>query len=245
MTARHLAGRTALVSGAGQRIGAACAEALAGAGAAVAIHYRHSQAAATDVCARITQQGGRAAAFAADLNQAAQVLPMLEQIDQRLGRVTILVNNAAIFEPGDLRTTPLSAWQTMLATNLTAPFLLMQAMAQALPPPATGVIINLIDQRVLRPAPGHLAYSVAKTGLWSLTRMAAQELAPHIRVNAIAPGPILPAAGEAGAAFQQIAAATPLGRAGCPKDIVDTLLFLVNHAFITGEMICVDGGEHL
>ncbi|MBF0162452.1 MAG: SDR family oxidoreductase [Magnetococcales bacterium] len=240
-----LAGHTALVTGAGRRIGAACAEALAGAGARVAVHHQHSGAEAEALCQRITRQGGRAEPFAADLTEATRLPLLLAAVGQRLGRVTILVNNAAIFAPGTLRDTPLTAWQGMLATNLTAPFLLMQAFAQALPPPATGVIINLVDQRVLRPSAGHLAYSVAKSALWQLTQQSALELAPHIRVNAIAPGPILAAAGAAGAAFPQIAAATPLQRPGSPQDIVDALLFLIGHAFITGEMICVDGGEHL
>ncbi|MEO5341528.1 MAG: SDR family oxidoreductase [Magnetococcus sp. MYC-9] len=236
---------TALVTGAGQRIGAACAEALALAGARVAVHHHTSQAAAQALCAAIGRRGGRAEPFAADLADGAQAALLLERVAARLGPVQILVNNASLFQPGALRTTPLPAWHRMLEIHLTAPFLLMQSFAAGLPASASGVIVNLIDQRIHRPRPGHLAYTVAKSALWSLTRIAAVELAPHIRVNAIAPGPILPAAGEAAESFQQVVAATPLRRPGAPQDIVDTLLFLVKHAFITGEMICVDGGEHL
>ncbi len=241
----ELAGTTALVTGAGQRIGAACAEALALAGAQVAIHTHRSHTMAGECCATIRRQGGRAEIFAADLSDGQQAVQLMEQVTARLGRVDILVNNAAVFQPGHLRDTPLTAWQAVMAINLTAPFLLMQAFARGLAPSGAGVIINLIDQRVARPRPGHLAYTVAKEALWTLTRITAVELAPTIRVNAIAPGPILPAAGMAGEAFQRVAAATPLGRAGSPQDIVDTLLFLVRHPFITGEMIFVDGGEHL
>lgn len=234
---------TALVTGAGQRIGATCAEALALAGAKVAVHAHHSQAAALALCTAIGQQGGQAEPFFADLADPEQVTRLLEQVAMRLGTLHILVNNAAIFQPGTVRTTPVAAWDEMLAINLTAPFLLMQGFANGMP--TTGVIINLLDQRITRPRPGHLAYTVAKSALWTMTRMAAVELAPTIRVNAIAPGPILPAAGSALEAFQQIGAATPLGRVGSPQDVVDALLFLVQHTFITGEMICIDGGEHL
>lgn len=242
----ELAGSTALITGAGQRIGAACAQALALAGVKVAVHAHHSLAAAQALCHAIQQQGGVAEPFLADLADPRQTTHLLEQVNSQLGTVRILVNNAAIFKPGAFGTTSLEAWQEMLAINLTAPFLLMQAFARALGPVTAGVIVNLLDQRITRPRPGHLAYTVAKSALWSLTRMAALELAPTIRVNAIAPGPILPAVGMEGEAhFQRIAAATPLGRPGSPQDIVDTLLFLVRHAFITGEMVYVDGGEHL
>jgi NAD(P)-dependent dehydrogenase (short-subunit alcohol dehydrogenase family) len=247
----ELCGTTALVTGAGQRIGAACAVALAQAGVRVAVHYHRSHAAAQSLCTTIRQQGGEAEPFCADLTDDQQAAPLLEQVNSQLGQVRILVNNASLFHPGRLRDTPLADWHALLAIHLTAPFLLMRAFAAGLAADQAGVVINMIDQRVTRPRPGHLAYTIAKSGLWTLTRIAAMELAPAIRVNAIAPGPILPAMGEgltegeAAAQFARISAATPLGRAGSPQHIVDTLLFLVQHPFITGEMICVDGGEHL
>ncbi|MBF0585093.1 MAG: SDR family oxidoreductase [Magnetococcales bacterium] len=242
---KPLAGQVALVTGAGRRIGAACAEGLALAGARVAVHAHHAQSAASALCTAIGQQGGQAEPFFADLADPSQVEGLLEQVVGRLGTVQILVNNAAIFQPGALCTTSLAAWNEMLAINLTAPFLLMQAFAKGISPTMSGVIINMIDQRITRPRPGHLAYTVAKSALWTMTQMAALELAPAVRVNAIAPGPILPAAGDGEERFQQIAEATPLGRAGSPQDVVDLLLFLVQSPFITGEMVCVDGGEHL
>lgn len=238
-------GVTALLTGAGRRIGAACAEALAAQGARIAIHCHRSEADAESLCAAIRQRGGQAAWFCADLADAGQTSALLEQVCQHFGPVRILVNNAAIFQSGSLRTTSQEVWERHLAVNLTAPFLLMQAFANSLAPTLTGKIINLIDQRVVRPHSGQVAYTVAKSALWTLTRMAAVELAPTIQVNAIAPGPILPSAAATVGSFQQVAAATPLGRAGIPQDIADTLLFLVRQEFITGEMICVDGGEHL
>lgn len=238
-------GVTALLTGSGHRIGAACAEALAAKGARVAIHYHRSEKDAESLCTAIRQRGGQAMLFPADLADAEQTSGLIEQVCRRLGSVRILVNNASIFHPGDMDTTCLEQWNQHLAINLTAPFLLMQAFSRALAPAATGTIINLIDQRITRPRPGHMAYTVAKSALWTLTRVAAMEMAPAVRVNAIAPGPILPSPGATEASFKRVAAAVPLGCSGTPADIAETLLFLVQHTFITGEMICVDGGEHL
>lgn len=238
-------GVTALLTGAGRRIGACCAEALASTGVRVAIHCHHARTDAEALCLAIRRRGGEAEPFSADLAEAGQAERLMAQVRTHFGPVRILVNNASLFQPGTLRTTTQAAWDRHMAINLTAPFLLMQAFAQALAPTTTGKIINLLDQRITRPPVGHLAYTTTKSALWALTRMAALELAPTIQVNAIAPGPILPAPDATEAAFQRIATATPLGRAGTPQEIADTLLFLVKHTFITGEMICVDGGEHL
>ena len=241
-------GATALVTGAGRRIGAACARALAALGVRVAIHCRHSGADAGALCAEIRRQGGQAAVFEADLTDGDAAGALLDRVRERFGPVGILVNNAALFEPGTLLDTSLESWNRHLALNLTAPFLLTRAMARqqaALAEPKPGKIINIIDQRIGRPRPGHLAYTTAKSALWTLTRISARELAPAIQVNAIAPGPILPAPGADDAAFRQVAAATPLGRPGSPSDIAAALLFLLHQDFITGEMIHMDGGEHL
>ncbi len=244
-------GVTALVTGAGHRIGAACVRALAAAGGRLAIHRHRSGGAADRLCAAVCRQGGEAALFEADLTDAGRAAGLLDAVRDRLGPVHILVNNAAIFEPGGLRDTDLENWQRHLSLNLTAPFLLSRALARQLDeeppvlPDRPRKIINIIDQRIARPRPGHLAYTCAKSALWTLTRISAQELAPRVQVNAIAPGPILPAAGPPSENFQRVAAATPLGRPGAPSDIADTLLFLIHQDFITGEMIHVDGGEHL
>ena len=235
---------TALITGAGRRIGAACALALANQGARVVIHSRNSSAGATALCEQIRKHGGKAGCLEADLASPTEAAGLMERTRQRFGPVTILVNNAAIFEPGTLDNTTIVDWNRHLGINLTAPFLLMQSFARQLPS-SVGKIINLIDQRVTRPQPGHAAYTVAKSALWTLTRLAALELAPQVQVNAIGPGPILPAPGSGPEGFHRVAAATPLARPGLPEDITAALLFLIRQDYITGEMIRVDGGEHL
>jgi NAD(P)-dependent dehydrogenase (short-subunit alcohol dehydrogenase family) len=234
-----------LVTGGGKRIGAACVEALAGLGASVVIHAGRSLQEAESLSVRIRQQGGQAAVVQADLEQPESTRDLLLQAGDCFGPVRILVNNAAIFKPGLFENTSLGQWQEHLAVNLTAPFILMQEFARQLPPPLVGKIINLIDQRIARPRPGHVAYTTAKSGLWTLTRIAAQEMAPRIQVNAIAPGPILPAPDHQPGAFEQVAQATPMARPGSPGDITQTLIFLIAQEYITGEIIRVDGGEHL
>jgi NAD(P)-dependent dehydrogenase (short-subunit alcohol dehydrogenase family) len=238
----ELTGLTALVTGAGQRIGAACIQALADKGVRIACHAHHSWQPAQEQCHRIQQQGGTAELFVADLAQEQSLQSLFEQVTERMGKVQILVNNAAIFQRSALTELALPHWQRMMAINLTAPMLLMQNFARQGQP---GVIINVLDQRIARPRPGHLAYTVAKSALWTLTQMAALELAPTIRVNAIAPGPILPAVGDSMEGFQRVGAATPLQRTGSAQDVVEALLFLLQQPFITGQLLFVDGGEHL
>ncbi|MBF0096629.1 MAG: SDR family oxidoreductase [Magnetococcales bacterium] len=238
----ELTGLTALVTGAGQRIGAACIQALADKGVRIACHANHSWQSAQGQCDDIRRQGGTAELFVADLAQEEASQRLFEQVTERMGGVQILVNNAAIFQRGTLLDLQPSQWQRMMAINLTAPMLLMQSFARQ---GQAGTIVNVLDQRIARPRPGHLAYTVAKSALWTLTQMAALELAPAIRVNAIAPGPILPAMGDSDAAFQRVVAATPLQRAGSPQDVVQALLFLLQQPFITGQLLFVDGGEHL
>ncbi|MEO5334350.1 MAG: SDR family oxidoreductase [Magnetococcus sp. YQC-5] len=243
----QLGNSTALITGAGRRIGAACAQALAREGVAVVIHYGTSHAEALALQQTLLAEGGEAHLLSADLVDPEQTSLLLQQAQEVLGgrAVNILVNNAAIFLPGTLREGSLEHWNRHLAINLTAPFLLMQAFARRLPARNPGKIIQLIDQYGDRPRPGYAAYSAAKSALWTLTRLAALELAPNIQVNAIGPGPILPAPGASAEGFERIVAATPLQRAGTLEDISAALLFLLRHDFITGEMICVDGGEHL
>ncbi|MBF0425599.1 MAG: SDR family oxidoreductase [Magnetococcales bacterium] len=247
----ELTGTTALITGAGRRLGAACALALARVGVRIVLHHGTSAADARVVSEEIQRLGGTALPLAADLADPEQVATLLPRAITLTGGIDILINNAAIFIPGGLRDTDSESWQRHLAINLTAPFLLMQAFARQphLQPNGDtrvrGKVVNLLDQRIDRPRPGHVAYTAAKSALWSLTRMAALELAPAIQVNAIAPGPILPAADAPLEQFQRIAAATPAGCPGSPEAIVDALLFLLRHDYITGDKVCVDGGEHL
>lgn len=241
-----LSGTPVLVTGAGKRIGAAIAEALADRGAPVVLHYGQSSQEAEALCERIVRHGGRVATVQADLNQPEQVMRLIERAAGCFGPLGVLINNAALFHPGHFSDTSLAQWQHHLAVNLTAPFLLMQAFAQQSTPHQTGKILNLLDQRIARPRPGHLAYNATKSALWTLTQIAAQELAPHIQVNAIAPGPILPASGEGSeASFLAVARKTPLQRPGGPEDILQAVLYLLRQNYVTGEILRVDGGEHL
>lgn len=238
---------TALITGGALRIGAACAQALALQGVAVVIHYKTSHHAAQTLQKTIQAQGGQAHILQAELTDCDQVRSLLPRAEACLGSkpVNILINNAALFLPGTLRDDSLEQWHRHLAINLTAPFLLMQTFARRLPPGSQGKIIQLIDQHKEQPKVGYAAYSASKSALWTLTCQAALELAPDIQVNAIGPGPILPAPNGSLAAFDQIAAATPLQRPGTLNDITAALIFLLQNDFITGEMIRVDGGEHL
>lgn len=241
----ELNGKLALITGAGRRLGRAIAEHLAQQGIRVVIHYHHSQQQAQEVATAIQQQGGWAEILSTNLEHLSSVATLIDQVYDRFAPVDILVNNAANFAPGTTTDTPLSVWQQTLDLNLTAPFLLMQRFAQHLPAGSQGRIVNILDRRVLRLSPGRTAYTVAKSGLWTLTQLAAMEWAPHITVNAIAPGPILAALGDPPSHLLNIARQTPMQKPGSPLDIASTALFLIQHNYITGEMIAVDGGAHL
>ncbi|MBF0340678.1 MAG: SDR family oxidoreductase [Magnetococcales bacterium] len=238
---------TALVTGGARRIGAACVRALVRRSIRVVLHYATSASAAQALQQELAHQGGEVHLLQGDLAEPEQTRSLLEQAETLLGGqpVTLLINNAAIFERGSIRECSSRQWERHLAINLTAPFLLTREFARRLPAEMSGQIVQIIDQHADRPRPGYAAYSAAKSALWTLTRQAALELAPAIRVNAIGPGPILPAPHDSPEAFARIGAATPLGRAGHPDDIASALLFLLDNSFLTGTLIHVDGGEHL
>ncbi|ABK42854.1 short-chain dehydrogenase/reductase SDR [Magnetococcus marinus MC-1] len=242
-------GCRALVTGAGRRIGAAIALALGEAGMDVAVHYSGSAQGAEQSCAALAKMGRRACAFQADLSDWAQAEALLPRVVAQMGPVRVLVNSAAIFERSDLVDQSQAQWRRHMAINLEAPMLLMQHFARQWqsdqPPDGAGRIVNILDRRVLAPPPGHLAYNAAKGALWSLTRVAARELAPHITVNGVGPGPILPAAGEPLEQFAKVIAATPMQRSGTPQEVADAVLYFIQNGFVTGQMICIDGGEHL
>ncbi|MBF0142241.1 MAG: SDR family oxidoreductase [Magnetococcales bacterium] len=252
----ELSGATALVTGSGRRIGAALALSLAAQGVRVVLHAHRAKGACREIADTIRSRGGEAWPLEADLTVAAEAIALFENA-RRVAHapISILVNSAAMFEVGSLRDTSLTAWQRHLDLNLTAPFLLTGAFArqaEMLPSAARdaaglplGKVVNIIDRRVTRPTPGHLAYTTAKSALWTLTRISARELAPTIHVNALGPGPILPATDADGESFRRVAAATPAGRAGSPGELAEALIFLLRHDYIVGELLCVDGGEHL
>jgi NAD(P)-dependent dehydrogenase (short-subunit alcohol dehydrogenase family) len=236
---------TVLVTGAGRRLGRAIALDFANRGWRVGIHCHTASAEAAELVAEIEGRGGKAAVFAADLGQLAVLGPLIEACVEALGPPTCLINNAARFGWDSLATVDEDSWQGHLDVNLRAPIFLAQAFAKALPDDKTGNVINLIDQKVLRPDPGYFSYTIAKAALWTATQTMAQALAPRIRVNAIAPGPVLKSEGQSQAAFEREWQATLLQRAVDPADVTAAIHFLVDTPSITGQMIALDAGQHL
>jgi NAD(P)-dependent dehydrogenase (short-subunit alcohol dehydrogenase family) len=234
-----------LVTGAARRIGRAIALELAAAGWDVAVHYGGAAAEAETLVTEITGLGRRAVAVQADLADAAETARLLPDSARHLGPVTCLVNNAALFLDDDITTLEPATWDRQMAVNLRAPVLLARSLAQELPPGARGNVINIIDQRVLRPVPGFLSYSIAKEGLFAATRLLAQALAPRVRVNGIGPGPVLQSIYQSEADFAAEAAATLLGRAAAPAEIAQAVRFILDAPSLTGQMIAIDAGQHL
>lgn len=245
----------ALVTGAGKRLGREMALYLARRGFDVAVHYASSEAEAVSVVAEITALGRKAVAVQADLLDEAQVQTLIARAVAGLGGpLTVLVNNASIFEYDTLASATRRSWDRHLESNLRAPFVLTQGFAaqvpQAVPdaagePVAQGLIVNMIDQRVHKLTPEFMTYTLAKMGLWALTQTAAQGLAPHVRVNGIGPGPTLQGGRQSDSHFARQRAATVLKRGANPSDIVAALGFFLDSPAVTGQMIAVDGGQHL
>jgi len=249
-----MAGR-ALVTGGGRRIGRAMALYLAGRGYDVAVHYASSAAEAGAVSAEIRALGQRSEALAADLLDESQTRTLVDRAAGALGGpLTVLVNNASIFEHDRIDTATRESWDRHLESNLRAPFVLTQAFAVTAPGPETdehgepvarALVVNMIDQRVLKPTPEFLSYTIAKMGLWAFTRTAAQALAPRIRVNAIGPGPTMQGARQSEAHFARQRAATILQRGAHPSDVTAALGYFLDAPTVTGQILCVDGGQHL
>lgn len=245
----------ALVTGAGKRLGRAMALDLAAQGHDVAVHYATSGDAAHAVAQEIRDMGRNAVALQADLLDEAQVDALVPQAANALGGpVTVLVNNASIFEYDTLASATRTSWDRHMESNLRAPFVLIQAMAAAIPDPvpdaagepvAQGLVINMIDQRARKLTPEFMTYTLAKMGLWTLTRTAAQALAPRVRINAIGPGPTLQAARQSDAHFAAQRVNTILGRGANESDILQALRYFLSSPAVTGQLLCVDGGQHL
>lgn len=235
----------ALVTGAGKRIGAALARGLAAAGWAVAVHHRATDGAAQALCTEIAAAGGRAVPLQAELADETAVIPLVERATAAVGPLGLLVNNASVFEFDDIASCDRASWDAHLDTNLRAPLVLTQRFAAALPEGAQGLVVNILDTRVWNLAPGYLSYTLSKAGLWTLTRTLAQALAPRIRVNAIGPGPTLPSRGQSDADFAARVAGLPLGQGANPAEIAAALHFLIAARSMTGQMIGLDGGDHL
>ena len=241
----ELNGKVALVTGGAVRLGKALTLALAGAGARVAVHYGRSAESAAATVTEARTLGSEAEAFQADLRVAGNAGLLLEDAVARFGQVDILVNSAAIFEPGDLADTTEALWNAHFDTNLKAPFFLSQAFAAHVANRRPGHIVNIADWRATRPGPHYLAYTLTKAALITMTRSLALALAPAIQVNAIAPGAILPPPGKDREYLERLAEGIPLMRAGSPDDVAQALLFLLRADFVTGELVFITGGEHL
>jgi NAD(P)-dependent dehydrogenase (short-subunit alcohol dehydrogenase family) len=240
------AARVALVTGAARRIGRGIALCLASRGWQVAVHHNRSHDAAAEVVAEIEARGGRALAVAADLADVNQVRRLIPQAAEAAGApLTCLVNNASLFLNDDLSSLDAALWDAHMNVNLRAPVFLASSFAAQLPGGVTGNVINIIDQRVLKPAPGFFSYSLSKSGLSWVTRTMAQELAPQVRVNGIAPGPVLMSIHQTPEEFAAEQQTTLLGHGTAPEEIASAVHFLLETPSITGQMICLDGGQHL
>ena len=241
----ELRGSVALVTGGAIRLGRAIALGLAARGAHIGISYNRSSAPAEATCAEIEALGVGCLALQADFSQSQYMQLIIDQMVKRFGRVDVLVNSAAIFEPGNWDDTTEENWDRHFDINLKAPFFLSQAFARQVARDRRGHIVNIADWRAVRPGTDHVAYTLTKAGLVAMTKSLALALAPNIQVNAIAPGMILPPPGKDQAYLERMAARVPLGRVGSPEEIVRTVLYLVESDFVSGELVHVTGGEHL
>ena len=236
---------TALVTGAGRRLGRAIALDLAQSGWRVGVHYHASEADALGLVAEIEAMGGQAAALEADLARVDDLAPLVAACATQLGAPACLINNAACFERDSVENLDPETWRMQVNVNLRAPVFLTQAFAAALPEGMSGHVINLIDQKVLRLNPDYFSYTISKSALWTATQTLAQALAPRIRVNAIAPGPVLPHRDQTEAEFDRESRATLLKRLVSIDDVTNAVRFLLETPSITGQMIALDGGQHL
>lgn len=236
-----MAGKVALVTGGGARIGRALCEALAGRGCAVVIHYRRSQKEARELARRLEAAGGRARAIPGALDTQAGCERLVSRAFKAFGRLDMLVNNASSFERTEFRNIRGSELDTVFSINLKAPVLLTRAFVERA---RRGRVLNLLDSRIAGHAPGQMAYLLSKQGLADFTRAAALELAPDFTVNAVAPGPVLPPERGSRTAREK-AGAIPLRRRPTPGDVAAAALFLLGSAAITGQIVYVDGGQNL
>ena len=236
----------ALVTGAARRIGAVIARRLHAAGFDVALHARRSRAALDALVEDLERaRASSTLALEADLGDVAVLADLVNACVERFGRLDALVNNAAAFYPTPIGSATPAQWDELLGTNARAPFFLAQAAAPHLAA-ASGAIVNIVDIYAERPLASHPIYSMSKAALAAMTKALARDLAPHVRVNGVAPGAILwPDSGKSDAAQQAVIERTPLRRTGSPDDIAGAVLWLLDAEFVTGEIVRVDGGRHL
>lgn len=247
--------KAALVTGGARRLGRAMAMALATRGTAVAVHYNGSDAEARATVDEIVGIGGLAVTVKADLLNEVETEALVPGAAEALGLpLDVLINNASIFEYDRIETATSEGWNRHMMSNLRAPFILSQRFAEQAPKAkldeahekhAQSIIINMVDQRVRKMTPEFMTYSLAKAGLWTLTQTSARALAPHIRVNAIGPGPTLQGARQSKQHFENQRAATILERGADEQDIVQAMEYFLDAKAVTGQLLCVDGGQHL
>lgn len=235
----------ALVTGGARRLGRALVDAVANEGWAVAVHANRSVEAGQVTVADLESRGVPACLITADLSNAEQAAELIPRLAAKDRVPHLLVNNAALFAHDRLGTATAEGFDAHMALNLRAPLLLARAFAEALPPDAEGQIVNMIDQRIHRTSPHFLTYTMAKAGLWTLTRVLAVELAPRVRVNGIGPGIALPEERMSAERAEALVADYPLRHGGSVEEVATALRYLLNAGAVTGQMICVDGGAHL
>ena len=239
----ELKGKTALITGGAHRVGGAITRALAEAGANVAINYHSSDSAAETLAAELRELGVEALTVGADVASASQVQAMVEAVEAHFGRVDVLVNSASMFRQTPVPTTDFDGWHKITSILIDGPFYCANAVAPGMLEEGEGAIINIIDLSAWEPWPGFAAHSVGKAALLALTKQLALDLAPAVRVNAIAPGPVLPPPDYSAEKIEHTAQKTLLNRWGVPQDVSDAVLYLLRADYVTGEVIVVDGGE--
>jgi len=237
--------KNALITGSSQRVGRSIAEKLARMGWNIAIHYLNSKDEAQHLTNQLSKDGIKAVPVRGDLNSDCDIAGLFPAAAEAIGPITCLINNASMFELDTLESATFDTWDRHLAVNLRAPLFLSQALTKNLPRGQDGNIINIIDQRVWNPTPWFVSYSVSKSGLWSLTQTLALAMAPSVRVNGIGPGPTLPSPRQSREDFLKQEASTPLKRGAPPEEIAEAIEFILSAESMTGQMIALDGGQHL
>ena len=240
-----LHGKVALVTGGAIRVGRGISLGLAAAGAHIVLNYHSSVAASNETAAEIRALGVEVLPLQADVSKSVDVDCLVERAMQHFGRLDILINSASVFERTPWATLDEPTWDRILAVNLKGPFLCAHACAPYLAANGDGLIVNIIDLAAYQPFPNFVPHSAAKAGLLNLTFALAAEMGPNVRVNAVAPGPILPPASSSASQNAATLQRTVLGRWGSPADIAQAVVYLANAGFVTGSVIVVDGGEHL